>query len=204
MRASELSGLRVGMLTVVSRNGSSPDGRSVWLCQCDCGNVKEVAAAKLTRKVDPTRSCGCLRGDNFGSGVTSTHTYRCWVRMRARCSTNRKQLRPRYAGRGIRVCKQWAKSFAQFANDMGEAPTPKHSIERIDNDGDYSPDNCRWATHVEQCRNRSNSRLHTFNGKTKTQAEWAEEYQINQSLLSQRVSRGWNFQRALTTPVKGK
>lgn len=134
-------------------------------------------------------------------GMSETPTYSSWLAMRDRCKRPRAANYKLYGGRGIKVCERWRKDFREFLADMGEKPTG-HSIERIDNNGDYTPGNCRWATIGEQCRNRrSNIRL-THEGKTQTLTEWAKEKKVSMHLVWERLYRnGWRLDRALNTTV---
>jgi hypothetical protein len=130
--------------------------------------------------------------------------YSIWANIRARCNNPGNTSYPKYGARGIRVCERWRADFLNFLEDMGRRPTPDHSIDRIDNDGDYAPENCRWATRKEQCRNRRSSKFIEFRGQTKTAAEWAELSGVGQRLLHWRLRRGWSVERALTEPVLGR
>lgn len=125
--------------------------------------------------------------------------YRTWNNMTQRCTNPKHTNFHRYGGRGITVCERWLNSFAAFLEDMGPKPTPKHEIERKDNDKGYSPDNCRWATHKEQCRNFGRNRLLTFDGKTMCISAWAEHLGIHRQTLKHRLDSGWTLERALTT-----
>lgn len=109
---------------------------------------------------------------------------------------------PNYGGRGIAVCERWLNSPQAFLDDMGMKPTPKHEIDRIDNDGNYEPGNCRWATRKENDRNRRNNRLLTLNGETLTLAEWAEHSGVPDDTLRHRLGVGWSVERAILTPVR--
>lgn len=126
------------------------------LCQCDCGARLVVHRCNLPR--GNTRSCGCLWREQVAGktihGRTGTRTYRIWVNMKTRCSNPRASNYPYYGGRGIRVCRRW-RNFESFLADMAPCPSPKHTLDRINSDGDYEPSNCRWATMREQCANRA-------------------------------------------------
>lgn len=200
----DISGRRYGRLVVVSR-GRKGQGRSYWLCRCDCGAEKEIAASTL--KNGNTKSCGCLNKEVASSqnqirkmthGLSGTPIYTVWQSMIRRCCDAKVKMYPRYGGRGIRVCKDWMGSFESFfewaaANGYRRGLT----IDRKDNDGDYCPQNCRWATPLEQGNNRSNNRLITIGCVTKTASQWAHENNIPPTRFLQRLNLGWDPERAL-------
>jgi hypothetical protein len=134
-------------------------------------------------------------------GMHGSPEYRAWQQMRQRCQNPGNQRFDRYGGRGIKVCPRWDGSFLAFYADMGPRPSPTHSLDRIDNDGDYSPENCRWATRAEQNRNRGDCIILDHDGMRMTVAEWARHLGINVRTLSLRIEQGWDAVRALTTPV---
>lgn len=135
-------------------------------------------------------------------GMGKTLLYGTWQNIKRRCNKKNCQEFPRYGGRGIKICSRWSDSFINFYEDMGERPSPAHSLDRIDNDGDYEPSNCRWATSVEQQRNRSNNRVINFRGMTEVMSRWAEITGIHKATLSSRIDHGWTVEKALTTPVR--
>lgn len=194
-RTMNWTGKRVGILTIICEAPQRSRER-YWLCRCDCGNEKPVASAVLTRGV---KSCGCLTAQILRShavthGMHGTTVHARWERMMQRCA------RPgRYTDLGIRVCERW-QVFEHFLADMGEPPTPAHTLDRIDNSKGYESGNCRWATMREQQNNRSNNRLIQAFGRTQTLQQWADEMQINQTTLGDRLSRGWPIERALKEP----
>ena len=180
----------------------SRDGGRRWLCRCDCGNEVSVATGSL--RCGETQSCGCLRREITGQR-TRTHglsrksgTYAVWVGMRDRCFCVTDTSYHRYGGRGITVCERWS-SFENFLADMGERP-PGMTIDRIDNNGPYSPENCRWATNLEQSRNKRTSILITVGSETLCLSEWADRTGIDYWTLHGRIRRGWDPVRVVTTP----
>jgi len=167
----EFAGQRFGRLTAVFARADRR-GEAHWSCVCDCGNEVVVRAGHL--RDGSTRSCGCLKNELTSTrmltqryalkpghvrrgGSARSREYRSWDAMRARCTNRKCKDFPDYGGRGITVCDHW-KSFANFLADMGPKPSPQHSIDRRDNDGNYEPGNCRWATALEQRHNRRDSR----------------------------------------------
>ena len=135
-------------------------------------------------------------------GMSRTPEYQAWKNMKKRCfNPNTKQYSD-WGGRGITVCDRWKNSFENFLADMKLKPTPKHSIDRIDNDGDYCPENCKWATNAEQQNNQRTNRLITIGCVTLTIAQWAKEMGFARNLISCRLKAGWSEFAAVMTPVR--
>jgi len=153
VKVVDIAGKRFGKLTVIGRhNENSKDGKSRWLCVCDCGNKIVATGQKI--KSGHTKSCGCAKtGINITHGMTESREYEIWCGMKKRCNNKSNEAFNRYGGRGISVCDKWQNDFQAFLDDMGGCPKG-HSIDRIDNDGDYTPDNCKWSTPKEQAQNR--------------------------------------------------
>ena len=152
----DLLGQRFGAWTVIGFAGANGNGQTCWHCRCDCGTERDVVAQTLREGL--TKSCGCQKGIAIARartkhGRSNTKGYWRWAGMIARCTQKNHAAWKYYGGRGIRVCERWL-DFQTFLANMGEPPTPKHSIDRIHNDGNYEPGNCRWATAVEQIKNR--------------------------------------------------
>lgn len=127
--------------------------------------------------------------------------YRAWRGLKTRCLNKKNAKYPKYGGRGITVCDRWLNSYENFLADMGRSPSPKHSVERKDNNGNYEPGNCRWATDKEQANNRRSSRIIQYNGQSKTIAQWADEIKIDQTTLLARITNGWSIGDAITKPL---
>ena len=130
-------------------------------------------------------------------GAAHTKQYDVWQQMKRRCNNPKSHVFRLYGGRGIKVCKAWQDSYAVFLADMGDRPSDDHQVERIDNDGDYCPENCRWALPKEQSSNRRTNRLLTHDGMTMTVTQWAERIGISSHCIFQRLDRGWPIDRAL-------
>lgn len=188
----DLTGEKHNMLTVLERIGSNKYGEPLWSCRCDCGNMSNIVASHI--RSGHTKSCGCLGTKTHG--MTKTRIYTVWRSMVKRCHNPQHKSYHRYGGRGIAVCDEWRHSFETFrdwalANNYDEsAPRGQYTIERKDNNGNYEPSNCRWATIGEQARNRRNNRIVVFHGDAMTLTEASVLSGINRRTLSDRVARG--------------
>lgn len=205
-------GSKYGKLTVSEFAGNTKSGDSRWKCQCECGNTTTVARADLRRK--SIKSCGCHRAS--AGGGYKTPEYSSWKEMRARCYNPNDTGYHWHGGRGIRICKHWRHTFPQFLADMGQKPSKEYSVERIDNDGNYScghceeciekgwPANCKWATTLEQGQNTRKTRRLTHNGETYGLREWARRLGITHRTLARRLDeQAWTIEQAIkhyTTP----
>ena len=205
----DLTGQRFGRLTVLSLGEKKGKYTGAfWRCQCDCGNIVTVPGNSLRR--EETRSCGCLRADRLRKPTKQKHTgtrlYAIWQGMKRRTMTKSNPRYADYGGRGITVCDEWKDNFEAFkAWALANGYRDDLSIDRRDNDGPYSPDNCHWATDLEQGNNTRRNRRIEFNGETHTLTEWAKISGINLSTLSARInSYGWPIEKALSEPLKPK
>jgi hypothetical protein len=194
-------GQKFGYLTTIERSGRK------WLCECICGNRKFIASANLAYGEKPTKSCGCMHielirkartihGMSIKSDTDEYRTFVAWQAMIWRCTNKNRKDYQRYGGRGIRVCDRWSE-FSNFISDMGLKKNGT-SLGRIDNDGNYCPENCKWESPTQQARNKVTSHNITFQGKTQTIIAWAEELGISKSALWHRIAKGWSPERALT------
>ncbi len=196
-KRENLVGKTYNQLTIIEM---LPKGRVRAICSCG----KETTLTANKAKRGDTRSCGCLLrlGNNRPHGMTKTPTFRSWQLISQRCYNEKDEHYPDYGGRGISVCLRWRDSFENFLADMGERPSIKHTIDRINNNGNYEPGNCRWATKKEQGRNRRNNTILTMNGVSKCLADWADDFHIEGRVITYRMKRGWPIEKAIKTPSR--
>lgn len=156
MTKPSIAGRRFERLVAIEPTEKRLGRKVIWSCRCDCGNIKDVPIDALN--AGRVKSCGCLRKEqNTTHGMKGTPTYKAWKSMRQRCKNKNDPHYPDYGGRGITVCERW-ESFENFLADMGERPSDDLSIDRINNDGNYEPGNCRWTDRFTQARNRRNTK----------------------------------------------
>jgi len=197
----DLTGMKFGRLTVLCRAEDRvyKDGRKriAWNCRCDCGNTKEVLGENL--KSGYTKSCGCLQKEKAAMaqlkhGEADSRLYNVWSAIKRRCFNSTVPEYHRYGGRGITMCNEWLdyEVFSNWARANGyrdDAPRGECTIDRIDNNGDYCPDNCRWVNQQDQMNNVSYNHYVTYNGENHTVAEWSRIYNIPYTRLLQRLNR---------------
>lgn len=199
-RLIDMTGQRFGRVTVLHRGTrahlTNAQGQVVWVVRCDCdpNGERTWAVAGANLRCGLVQSCGCLHREKASQasrvhGETRTSEHGVWQAMITRCENPNVQGFENYGGRGIRVCDRWRNDFAAFLADMGRRPSPTHSIDRIDVNGNYEPSNCRWATKKEQARNKRNNRLITINGETRCVAEWAERLGCKPAVVVYRYGR---------------
>lgn len=211
MALKDMSGQRFGRLKVVSHAGTRTEAsgkkRSLWLCNCDCGNTVEVLRDNLVG--GRTTSCGCYRYErsiacNTDHGGTGTRLFDIWQSMKERCYNPNCKSYANYGGRGISIWGEWRKSFQKFRFwALRNGYKDNLTIDRIDNDGPYAPWNCRWVTMQEQQYNRRNNRYIEYGGERMTLTEWAIRLNMKPNTLHQRFRYGWSVDRALTEPLNG-
>jgi hypothetical protein len=199
-RPIPLEGRTFGRWTVVEAAGIR-NNRAAWRVRCDCGAEKVLGSNVLIH--GKSKSCGCLKIEvvtkhGHARDSHTTPTYQAWEGMIQRCTNPRAKKFADYGGRGITVCERW-RDFTNFLADMGERPDGME-LDRIDNDGPYSPENCRYATRAQQTRNKRNNRLVTFNGETLCLMDWSARTGISFPNLRYRIESGWSAEKALTTP----
>lgn len=201
-RFIDLTGRKFSKLTVISKGKANNNGSITWLCSCDCGRDTITAGSLLIKGA--TRSCGCLKGEHSTiHGMSHTRLHDIWQGMIQRCTDKNAINFLAYGGRGITVCDKWLHSFVAFYNDMKSSYNPSLSIDRIDNNGNYEPSNCKWSTRKEQCNNTRRNHSLTFKGETLNICQWAEKLGMTYQSLSDRINKHhWAIERALTQPIR--
>ena len=201
MKLQDLTGQRFGRLTVIERACPEKKDKVYWICRCDCGNYSIATGNNL--KSGNTQGCGCMkiegmRSANRTHGQTGTRLYKAWESMRQRCYNPKKDHYKDYGGRGIVVCDEWLNDFQAFYDwAMANGYAENLTLDRMDADGNYCPENCRWATVKEQQNNRRNNHLITYNGETHTIAEWSEIVGVNRNTLKGRIRKGLPIEEVL-------
>ena len=203
----DLTGQRFGRLTVVSRSENAKNGNSRWACKCSCGNNITTERSSLIQ--GKTRSCGCYQSDrtkeaHFKHGLRHHKLYHVWAGLKDRCSNSKNKAYNHYGNRGITVCEEWREDYSKFyiwAIENGYAEDL--TIDRIDNNKGYTPDNCQWVDMKTQANNKRSNCIITYNNETKTLTQWAEQLDMKFDTLKCRLYKyGWSVERAFTTPVR--
>jgi hypothetical protein len=206
-KLNDFIGKKIGKLTALEfSHMSKANSMQYWLFQCDCGN-KIIKRRHHVEKSNGTTSCGCdskqkLRIAHMKHGFFGTPIYNIWTHMIARCHYEFNDSYERYGARGIIVCEKWRESFMNFYSDMGDRPTPKHSIDRIDVNGNYCKENCRWATQKQQSNNKTNNFPVEYKGEIFTISQLSEKYSVDKRVLRGRILRGWTIEKSLFEPVR--
>lgn len=199
----------VGPEFLLPRPNQPGKRRPYQVCECTCGSVKVYEKGNLQNR---TVSCGCTKWQKIGDacrihGLAGTSEHNIWCSMKQRCINKNAECHGNYGGRGIRVCDRWlepnGQGFINFMTDMGPKPDPSYSIERKNNDGDYCPENCKWATRNEQANNKRCTLRFTINGEIDTLKNWCKKSGVGYKLAYNRITRkGWDAERAITTPAR--
>lgn len=208
MRRLDITGQKFGRLTAVRPYSKNNGGTIIWEFKCDCGNLVYKPVAK--RNQDANIGCHTcylkhLSGRTRVHGYSNkTKEYRSWIHIKSRCYNPKVPAYSYYGAAGVGMCVEWVESFPAFLAYIGPAPSPKHSVDRLDNSKGYEPGNVRWATIKEQANNKTTNILYTIDGVTKTMAEWCDEYGMDWDLVWSRVkAHGYDIVRALTEPKRG-
>ncbi len=197
MRKIDLLGQRFGRWLVIEEAENTTRGTAQWKCLCDCGNVRIVRANDLRQ--GKSISCGCYNTEVCTThGMTHHPLYRAWQNMKERCTNPNIPNFKNYGGRGITVCERWMNSFEAFYEDMSPTYKKGLSIDRRDNNKEYSPENCRWATQTEQCNNTRNNRTYELNGEIGTLTNLCRKYGHNYEKIRGRLRLGWNIEQAFS------
>lgn len=202
----DLRGNKYGRLTVLDEAERSQSGNIRWLCQCECGKTAIVHGSSL--RSGRTKSCGCYQREQTGNatrihGETRSRLHIEWSSMRSRCNNQKNKRYDRYGGRGITVCPEWDHSYVAFRDwAIANGYRDNLTIDRIDNDGNYEPQNCRWTTQKEQQNNKSTTVKIEYHGETLSIKGLAEKYDIDYHCLYARLQRGWSIEQALTKPSR--
>lgn len=204
---SDIIGKQFSEWTVIEYYGRNKQGAHYYTCKCSCGNVKNVNRSHLIN--GNTANCGCKRlksnADRFKThGLSGDRTWRIWKGIKSRCYNQNTRSYKNYGARGIRMSEEWYASYPTFLSDMGKCPSDLHSVDRIDNNGDYCKENCRWATTKEQCNNTRRNVFLEYDGRVQTISQWAEENGIKCERICDRLSRGWSNEQAITLPINSR
>lgn len=205
MAVKDMANQRFGRLLVVERADNDKYGNAMWLCKCDCGKTVVVKGQSLRR--GDTLSCGCYHEDEVACrftkhGQSRTRLYHTWQYMKRRCYNPKHKHYSYYGGRGIVVCDEWLSSYENFMQwAISNGYSDDLTLDRIDSDGNYEPNNCRWVSRKVQQNNRSGVLYFTINGETRSLMQWCEIYNVPHERTRNRVvNKGWNIIDALTTP----
>lgn len=194
----DLTGKKIGRWTFIKFHGYSR-----WLVRCECGKEKILYASNIKR--GDSVSCGCYRAENPHNkthGLSKTGVYLVWRNMLNRCYNKNVDSFKSHGARGIRVCDSWKNSFENFYKDIGHAYKHGLSLDRINNDGDYEPGNCRWANNEIQMNNKRTTHFFEIDGKKMTIKQWADEIGMNRNTLANRIyALGWSMEKAINTPL---
>jgi hypothetical protein len=207
MERENLTGKTFGRLTVVEFDHSK-DKKSYWKCKCICGNITISRSDQL--KNGQTKSCGCLKKEtdkiNFSKRnfhyKSHTRIHKIWLGMKDRCFNSKTPAYKWYGLKGVIVCEEWKNDFMQFYNwAMANGYNDTLTIDRIDTNGNYEPNNCSWTTMIEQANNTTRNHFLTYNNETHTIMEWVRKTGLSRSAIRGRLKRGWSIEKTLTTPV---
>lgn len=206
-RSKVMIGEQFGVWTVLKYAGYVPSTQHIkqWKCRCICGTVRNVRQGNLRSGI--STNCGCLRtphSTHNEAGRHQTKEYRTWSAIKTRCTNPNHKDWNSYGGKGVRMHKPWMNSFETFLRDVGRAPSPTHSIDRIDSSKHYAPGNVRWATAKQQGQNTSRNHMITFMGRRLCMSEMARYVELPYDVLKHRLRSGWSILDACTLPPGAK
>lgn len=199
----DLTNKRFGKLLVIENTNKKKNKKTIWLCKCDCGDYKEVQVDNLT--TGHTKSCGCLNGKGYKHNLKNTRLYYIWSCMKQRCyNKNHKQYKD-YGQRGIKICNEWHE-FINFYNwAINTDYQDNLTIDRINNNGNYEPENCRWVNMKIQSNNRRSNHIIEYKNETHTLKEWCDILKLNYKTMQTRInSLKWGVEKAFETPINTK
>lgn len=216
MHYKNIVGQKFSRLTVLKLIGRDKHQSILWLCECECGNKIKVNTTSL--KTGNTKSCGCLQKEKAIKTLMSfsithglsrdangkkTRLFRIWNGIKTRCLNPNTDNYSSYGARGIKMCKEWISDFKEFHDwAINNGYSDNLTVDRIDNNGNYAPNNCRWATFKTQANNKSNNVMLKFKGHTLNLKQWSETLNMNYRALEARLRRGWSIEKTLTTQLK--
>ncbi len=207
-KCPDLIGFRSGKLTVIKKLKGNKHKEMEWLCLCDCGNEHISSSNRLTRHITTCcKSCAMekISHSNRTHGCEPRRLYGIYTNMKTRCYNSNYVLFSRYGGRGISICDEWLKSYESFRDwAFNNGYSERLTIERVDNDGNYCPENCKWVDRTAQANNRHTNRILTLNGESDTMANWSRRLNIPYHIIQGRLEKNWDDEKALTTPWNGK
>lgn len=203
---TDIAGKKFGRLTAIEPIGKTKNRATIWACRCDCGQSVSILRSNLLNGF--SQSCGCLQKELLSKrirthGMTDTRLYYVWRQMKDRCYRPKNSHYYCYGAKNIAVCDEWRSDFKTFYDwAMSHGYEEGLTLDRIDNDGNYCPENCRWVPYIKQMQNTSRNVYLTYDGRTLCVSEWSRIMNINKATLESRIKKGWDLERALTTPPR--
>lgn len=200
----DLTGKKYGRLTVIKHVGKDKHNNAIWECKCACGNIINIRGATL--RTGRAKSCGCLHKEmtkqlaknNITHNMSNTRLYRVWQNIKSRCYYKQNNRYKYYGGRGIKVCDEWLNNFKSFYDwSISNGYQDNLTIDRINVNSNYEPNNCRWVNQKTQQRNKRNNKTYTVNGETLCLSEWCEKLNLNYNTVSTRLHRNYTIEKAL-------
>lgn len=208
-KVKDLTGMTFGRWKVVEYAGQNKQRSSMWLCECQCEKHTQRVVLGKSLKNGTSKSCGCLKNELSSKRAkhnsVGTRLYRIWRNMKERCYNPNNTYYKNYGERGITICDEWRDNFVEFQKwAISNGYQDDLTIDRINNNKGYEPNNCQWATRMEQSNNLKKNIILEYNEEKHTMAEWSRILNISYIALCHRIERGWSVERALSTPVQNK